>query len=155
MCSWSNTDPIFLWAPFPSGRCLFSTVHTMCLQHGALPASFGINRSCLLDTTLHEHGLDLGVLKAHPLHLTECLLAVNRFCRRLQKKHGVYTSNFGHQGSPSFQVLWASPVALCMLSIKPLNLIYVFSSFWGCLTFTGQGFDLANTERERVAICRW
>lgn len=83
LCSWSNIDPIFLWAPFPSGHCLFSTVHTMCRQHGVLPASFDINRPCLLDTILHEHGLDLGVLKAHPLHLTECLLAVNRFWRGL------------------------------------------------------------------------
>lgn len=106
LCSWSNSHPAVLWVSFSSGCCPFPSVHTMSLQQGILPASFDINFSCLLDTTLHEHCWGLGFLRSHPLHLTEFLLAVNHFCLGLYKKHGVYSSNFGHQGSPFFQVPW-------------------------------------------------
>lgn len=55
LCSWSNSHPAVLWVSFSSGCCPFPSVHTMSLQQGILPASFDINCSCLLDTTLHEH----------------------------------------------------------------------------------------------------
>ena len=80
LCSWTNPHSVVLWASFSSGCYPFYSVHIMFQQQGTLPASFDINYSHLLDTTLHEHCLDLGFLGSYSLHLTECLLAVNHFC---------------------------------------------------------------------------
>lgn len=101
----------------------------------------------VLSTPLRSHGvLTAGHTASSPGHHL-LLPPRHHTLQPVSEEHQVDSSNFGHQGSPSFRVPWASPVALCTLSTQPPNSTYAFASFPGRVTSTGRVWGLANAGR--------